>query len=130
MNARPRSAAAALKKGDLPAGAGVYAWYEAGRPIYVGVGESVQDRIWSQHLRRGLSMKTSSFRRNLAEDHGVGSAADIKAGLCRPTRVQVDRVNDRIRACAVAWIECQTIEEAADLERRMKLEWLPPFTKR
>lgn len=130
MNARPRKLADTLEPDDLPTGPGVYAWYEAGAPIYVGKGESVQERVWRRHMRKGLSMKASSFRRNLAEDHGVGSAADIKIGACRLTRAQVDRVNDRIRQCEVAWITRDTHEEAVELERLMKQEWLPPFTKR
>jgi hypothetical protein len=129
MDAQARAPASALTADEIPASPGVYAWYEGGEPIYVGKGQDLQERVWRRHLRTGLSMKTSSFRRSLAEDQGVGSAAEIKAGRCKPTRDQVDRVNARVRACAVAWIKCRTHDEAVDLERRMKLEWKPPFTK-
>jgi len=35
-----------------------------------------------------------------------------------------------IVGCVVAWIECDSVAEAVQLESDMKDEWLPPLTKR
>lgn len=46
-----------------------------------------------------------------------------------PTVTDVTAINTWIRSCAVAWIKCLTPEDAEDLERRMKREWMPPLAK-
>src|SRR6266545_2742273 len=120
MNQRPRVVAARLTRGDIPTAPGVYAWHRSGKPMYIGKGKSIQERIWGRHLRRGMSMKASALRRNVAEILGFGSALDIKAGRTRPTRDQVERVNAWLRACSISWIESKTPDEAIDLETRMK----------
>lgn len=130
MNEQPRRQASGLRSEHIPTSPGVYAWYEAGEPIYVGKCKSLQERIWRRHLRKGRSLMTSAFRRNVAEDLGIGSADDIKAGRCRPAVEQVDRVNERVRACTIAWITCESHEDARSLETHMKQEWMPPLTKR
>jgi hypothetical protein len=130
MNERPRREVVTLKCANIPTDPGVYAWYEAGKPVYVGKGEDLQERIWRRHLRKGRSLKTSALRRNVAEDLGFGSAGDIKSGGCRLTREQVDQVNARVRRFAIARISCDTHEDAVSLEMRMKKEWMLPLTKR
>jgi len=129
MNEQPRREAGRLQCEDIPCGPGVYAWYGDGEPIYVGKSVDLQDRIWRRHLRKSRSLKTSALRRNVAEDLGIGSAGDIKAGRCHPSAEQVYQVNARIRACTIAWITCESQEAAESLEKRMKEEWLPPLTK-
>jgi predicted GIY-YIG superfamily endonuclease len=130
MNERPRREVGELRREDIPTSPGVYAWYEGGKPIYVGKGEDLQDRIWRNHLGRRLNLTSSALRRNVAEDLGIGSAGDIKAGRCRPTAEQVEQVNARIRACTIAWTTCESHKDAMALETRLKREWMPPLTKR
>ena len=131
MNAQSRTAAADLTcKADIPADPGVYAWYEDDRPVYVGKGDELRERIWPCHMGRGARMRNSAFRRNVAEDLGIASAKAIYDGDYRLSAAETARVNERVRKCSVAWIPCETISEARDLERRMKAEWLPPLTKR
>jgi hypothetical protein len=75
-------------------------------------------------------MTNSALRRNVAELFGIASANDIKEGRYRPTAEDAQRVSDWIRACEIAWIECDSEQAAIDLEDAMKLEWMPPLTKR
>ena len=46
------------------------------------------------------------------------------------TAVEVDRVNEWIRECEVAWIECLDALTARLLECELKAEFTPPLTKR
>jgi hypothetical protein len=90
MNARPRALVAALTQADIPAAPGVYAFYRDGMPLYVGKAASLRARLWTNHLRRGASMTNSAFRRNVAAEIGIASAADRPAVTRRrrptPTR--------------------------------------------
>jgi hypothetical protein len=74
-------------------------------------------------------MTGSAFRRNVANELGVATAADIKALRYKPTRRDADRVIEWIRACEVAWIVCSTHDDAVALESSMKREWMPPLTR-
>jgi hypothetical protein len=129
MNRRRRIPASTLVAADLPCKPGVYAWYFDGRAVYVGTVKNLHGRIWKRHMGRGVVMTSSAYRRNVAEDLGIATAADIKARRYMPTALDVDSVNTWIRRCSVAWIACRTEGDASDLEKRMKREWTPRLTK-
>ncbi len=127
---RPRYAARTLSAWNIPEVPGVYAWFEEGRPVYVGKAEVLRARLWRQHLSQGRSLGNSALRRNVAEDLGYGSAAAIKAKLCVLTIEQLHAIRERLLACEIVWIECVTKADACNLEDRIKAEWRPPLTKR
>ena len=58
--------------------------------------------------------------------NGYTQTAPSNAPAYEPTDDEIDRVNEWVRFCSVAWI---VTEDAAGLEDAMKLEWKPPLTK-
>jgi excinuclease UvrABC nuclease subunit len=108
---------------------GVYAFYRNGEAVYVGKASSLRARLWADHLRRGASMTNSAFRRNVAHELGIATAADIKARRYLTSTDDAARVSDWIGACEVAWIECGSEPEAVALETAMKIELKPRLTR-
>lgn len=130
MDGQRRWRASLLSASDVPRRPGVYAWYRQGRAVYVGKADELHGRAWGNHMGNGASMGTSAFRRNVAEHLGFGSSADIKEKRVRLSPNQLTEVRSWILRCSVTWIECGTVAEAVGLEEAMKLEWMPPLTKR
>jgi excinuclease UvrABC nuclease subunit len=130
MHAAPRQGVASVTHAGISPRPGVYALYRDGSAVYVGKAKSLGSRLWTNHFRRGMSMTNSALRRNVAEFVGIAAAADIKKRRYRPTADDARRVSDWIRECEVAWIECDSEEEALALEKALKAEWKPPLTKR
>jgi hypothetical protein len=133
MSTRPRVSMRDLRAEDLPdPRPGVYALYRGGKAVYVGLAEkqSLRGRIWGSHRGRGVSMTGSALRRNVAEHLGIAEAADIKKRLYKPLPADAARVVAWIDGCEITWIACGSPQEAHDLERDMKSEWMPPLTKR
>jgi excinuclease UvrABC nuclease subunit len=130
MNQQPRVASATLTRQEVPARAGVYAWYEAGIPIYVGEAGDLRERLCGDHLGEGAAMGNSAFRRNVAEDLGIASARAIKSKEHRLNGGEVDQVNAMIQSLSLAWTICETKDEAVALEDRMKREWKPRLNKK
>jgi len=85
MDARPRRKPADVLNAGIPTDPGVYAWYRRGGAIYVGKADSLQQRLWSNHLGRGRVMTGSAFRRNVAQHLGIATANDIKTKVYQPT---------------------------------------------
>jgi predicted GIY-YIG superfamily endonuclease len=129
MHAQPRLAPRELAKSDIPADPGVYAWYRDGSAIYVGKADSLQQRLWSNHLGRGRVMTGSALRRNVAQHLGIATANDIKTLAYQPADDEVQAVRDFIDGCEVAWLTCATKPAAVKLEAEMKREWQPPLTR-
>jgi hypothetical protein len=79
MDERPRHSRAYLTSESLiPREPGIYV-YGNGERLYVGKAKSLRARLWKNHLRVGVSMTNSAFRRNVAEHLGIATSADIKA---------------------------------------------------
>lgn len=129
MNGRPRHRCAELTQGDLPAAPGVYAFYREREAVYVGKATSLRARLWTNHLRRGASMTNSALRRNVANELGVATAADIKARRYISTAEDAALVSEWIDACELAWIECATELEAVRREAALKAELKPRLTR-
>ena len=130
LDRQPRSRATDLRGIDVPTDPGVYAWYRVGGAVYVGKANDLRARLWGDHLGQGRSVRTSAFRRNVAERLGFGSSADIKAKRIELTTGQLARLRAWVLACRVTWIVCGSEEEASRFEARLKTEWRPPLTKR
>ncbi len=124
---------------EVPTSVGVYAWIRSGSPVYSGraVGaDGLRERIWKNHLAKGLDLSRSSFRRNVCASLGI---ADTSVTTIRPTRLteeDVAPVNDWIRQCEVAWRVFDTGDRPADVEaakrfeKALHLEWRPPLSRR
>ncbi len=131
MDKRPRHPRTSLtSESRLPADPGVYAIYRDGERLYVGKAGSLRSRLWNNHLRVGVSMTNSAFRRNVAEHLGIATAADIKARRCSPTAVDAKRIGEFVETTKFAWIVCESEADAVALETRLKAEFKPPLTKR
>ena len=133
MNAQPRRSAASLTGKDIPNRPGVYAWYRDGEPVYSGRalgGDGLHGRIWKNHLKTGNDLSRSSFRRNVCEHLGIAPTSKTTIRPTLMTAADVEPVNQWIRECEVAWIECQAASEAEALERALHGEWMPPLSRR
>lgn len=129
MNRLPRRPIKSLGKSEIPEDSGVYALYDGGEPVYVGKAKSLRNRIWTNHCGRGKVMTGSAMRRNVAESLDIATAADIKARRYQPTPVELDRVRGYLEECEIAWQGTLTDQEALELEKAMKQEWLPRLTR-
>jgi hypothetical protein len=129
MGRRKRRSMATLQKDEIPLSPGVYAMYRRDKRMYVGKAKCLQDRVWKNHSGRGLRMRDSALRRNVAEHLRIAKAKDIYDGLHRITPKQGKRVRDWLDECDIAWRECADHAAAKDLETAMKAEHKPPLTK-
>lgn len=129
MKGQPRHPASALNQRDIPTEPGVYAWFHNDVAVYSGraAGRSgLRGRIWSNHLRTGVDLSRSSFRRNVCAHLGIAPTATTKARPPALGMSAVSEVNEWIRNCGVAWIECDTPAQARALEQELHNEWMPP----
>lgn len=67
------------------------------------------------------------MRRNIAERLDVASSADIKARRYQPTVENAAQVVAWLDDCEIAWQQCADPAQAAQLERELKSEWMPPL---
>ncbi len=133
MKACRRHAAAELTRDTVPTEQGVYAWFHSGQPVYSGMAggdDGLRGRIWGNHLKTGDDLSTSSFRRNVCEYLGIAPTSRTRRRPSVMTTAEVEPVNRWIRSCEIAWLTCGSRSEAAQLERRLHSEWLPPLSKR
>lgn len=85
MNEHPRVPASTFSANQVPTDPGVYAWYRDGAPVYVGKAGDLNQRVWKNHMGRGVVMTGSAFRRNVSQHLGIATAADIQpAGIGPP----------------------------------------------
>jgi hypothetical protein len=133
MNSQPRRAAASLTRNCIPVRPGVYAWYREDQPVYAGRalgGDGLHGRIWKNHLKTNIDLSRSSFRRNVCEYLGIAPTSKTTVRPTLMTAADIEPVNRWIRECEVAWIECQSADEARDLEKALHAEWMPPLSRR
>lgn len=133
MNSEPRRAAEKLAGQDIPTSPGVYAWYREGEPVYSGraIGKTgLHERLWGNHLKKGNDLSRSSFRRNVCEFLGIAPTSTTTVRPTLMTTAEVEPVNQWIRECEVAWIECDSAPEAEALEKGLHAEWMPPLSRR
>lgn len=116
-----------------PTSPGVYAWYRDGEPIYSGraIGKTgLQGRIWGNHLKVGNDLSRSSFRRNVCDYLGIASTSTTALRPTRMTAEDIAPVNAWIRECSIAWIDFAFDAGAANFERTLHADWMPPLSKR
>lgn len=130
MNQQSRLRAPDASNLTVPCCAGVHAWYKDGHPIYVGMTHDLRERLVETHLSLAQSMYFSAFRRNVAEHLGFGRPSEIKSRQCSLSPQQLSEAASWIQSCEVAWITCDTRNQAKELEKSLKAEFLPALTKR
>ncbi len=128
--AAPTVPARALVGQDLPAVPGVYLWRHAGQPVYVGMATSLRGRAWSKHLGRGLSLAGSSLRRNVCELlFGIPPSVTSNPNRQKVTAEQAAAIHEWLRSCDLSWQQCSTVDDADQLERRLRREYMPPLNR-
>ena len=128
--ALPTSAVRDLARGNLPAKPGVYLWRHNGNLAYVGKAKSLQGRAWGKHLGAGVSLASSSLRRNVCEL--LFSIQPTITG--NPVRQKVSpeqalAIREWLLECEVSWQVCETEQAAISLERRLRRDHLPPLNR-
>lgn len=128
--AAPAVSARALVAQDLPLEPGIYLWRHEGQPVYVGMATSLRGRAWSKHLGRGLSLAGSSLRRNVCELlFGIPPSVTSNPNRQKVTAEQATAIHDWLRSCDLSWQTCETVEDAGQLERRLRRECMPPLNR-
>lgn len=133
MGEQPRLSARTLRSSDVPKSYGVYAWYHNGEAVYAGraVGaDGLRERVWGKHMAVGPDLSRSSLRRNVCDYLGIADTGVTRARPPQLTAADVKPVNEWIRTCEVTWIECDTVKEAKEFERKLLAEWMPPLSRR
>ena len=117
----PRHPAVSLRGSDIPKTPGVYAWFQDGECVYVGMASVLRERL-GKHLSRSLDLSRSTLRASVAvRQLGVSrSIARSRPTVMTPQQVQV--VNVWLRRCDIAWLECEDVAAADELERRLRKE--------
>jgi hypothetical protein len=90
--------------------------YHGGKRIYIGKAGNLQNRIWKAHCGQSKGLNNSAFRRNVAEQVGPATAAEIKKGLYRLTPEELARVRAFIESYEIAWITARVSAEAVALK--------------
>lgn len=127
--AAKRKVARGLARADLPDGPGVYLWSRHGAPQYVGTASILQKRI-SKHLGAGVSLASSSLRRNVCEllfqipPHVTGNPTRQKV-----TVEQATAIRSWLLGCDVSWLRTRTEQDAAAMEGRLRRAFRPPFNR-
>jgi hypothetical protein len=133
MNSQPRRTAGSIVRKDVPTRHGVYAWYRDGKAVYSGRAlgaDGLHGRIWKYHLRKSADLSRSSFRRNVCEHLGIAPTSRTTIRPTVMTASEIEPVNRWISECEVAWIECESADEAEALEKALHAEWMPPLSRR
>ena len=119
-----RHSNAGLKRADIPAVPGVYAWFKGGECVYVGKAADLRERL-SSHRSRSLDLSRSTLRASVAiRELGV-TRAYARSRPSRMTSSEIARVNAWFEAAAVAWIVCSTPKGSEALEGRLRKLWMP-----
>jgi len=129
LSQQERYAASAVVRADVPDQPGVYVWYLDAEPIYVGKAASLLKRVWGKHLALGPSMRSSSFRRNVANHLGISTPNAIYSGGYQPTAAELHAVRAFIERCHVTWLVLVSEQEAVSREHALLAEWRPPFNR-
>lgn len=103
----------ALEKVDLPDSPGVYAWMRDDQPIYVGMATSVRKRVWSQHLSGGVSLTSSSLRRNICDFlFQISPAETANPNHVNVTPAQAVAIRNWLFECDIVWAESASTDAA------------------
>jgi len=119
-----------LEAAMVPSQPGVYLWRRDGAAVYVGTATDLRRRLWGKHLSAGLSLASSSLRRNVCQLlFGIPPTATSNPGRLKVTRAQADAIRVWLVGCDLSWQTCETPADAAALERRLRVAFMPPLNR-
>jgi len=128
--AAPRIRVRELVREDLPDGPGVYLWRHENQAAYVGMATRLRGRAWSKHLGAGVSLSGSSLRRNVCEVlFGIPPHVTGRPMKQKVTAEQAAAIREWLLGCELCWLACISVQDADQLERRLRLEYLPPLNR-
>lgn len=118
-----------VSSAEVPPGPGIYIWFRDDNPIYVGEAcgaRGLRGRLRA-HLAQGADLSHSTFRASVAvRQLGLQrSVVRQRPSVINPE--QIAAVNQWVSSCEIGWIECQTPDEAHELEVSLRTEWRPPL---
>lgn len=131
VDLEPRIGFTELKRSQVPAEPGVYAIYKDGARVYVGRAcgrNGLQGRLGT-HYSRGVGLRRTGFRRNVATYLGIDVAGEIDADAELIAQADAKRIRAWIESCQVTWIVFATREEARHAEDLLKIEYRPPLAE-
>ncbi len=119
-----------LEKAQVPDEPGVYLWRHRGEPAYVGLATNLRSRAWGKHLGAGVSLSGSSLRRNVCELlFGIPPRQTARPIKQKVTPEQAAAIRDWLLVCELSWQPCASVDDADQLERRLRSEYLPPLNR-
>lgn len=124
--ASPRHANTALRRREIPAEPGVYAWFKNAECIYIGVATSLRNRLGT-HRRQTADLSRSTLRASVAVMLFGVTRARARSRPSVMTPDEIAAVNAWFTDTKVAWIESATADDARVLERSLLENRLPPL---
>lgn len=119
-----------LERAQVPDEPGVYLWRHDGQAVYVGMATSLRGRTLSKHLGAGVSLSGSSLRRNVCELlFGIPPNITGRPVKQKVTTEQAAAIRDWLLACELSWQVCATVLDAGQLERHLRVTFLPPLNR-
>ena len=126
----PSRPVSSLEAATVPNQPGVYLWRRDGAAVYVGTATDLRGRLWGKHLSAGLSLASSSLRRNVCQLlFGIPPTATSNPGRLKVTRAQADAIRAWLGGCDLSWQTCETPAAGASLERRLRAAFMPPLNR-
>lgn len=108
----------------------MYLWRHDGQAVYVGMATSLRARAWSKHLGAGVSLAGSSLRRNVCELlFNIPPNITDRPIKQKVTAEQATAIRDWLLLCELSWLPCAIVHEADQLERRLRMAFLPPLNR-
>lgn len=119
-----------LARAQVPDEPGVYLWRHEGQVVYVGMATSLRGRAWSKHLGAGVSLSGSSLRRNVcALLFGIPPNVTSNPNREKVTADQAAAIHEWLRSCDLSWQTYATVDDADQVERRLRREYMPPLNR-
>ena len=119
-----------LARAQVPDEPGVYLWRHQGQAVYVGMATRLRGRTLSKHLGAGVSLSGSSLRRNVCELlFGIPPNITGRPVKQKVTTEQAAAIRDWLLACELSWQVCATVLDAGQLERHLRVTFLPPLNR-
>ena len=115
-----------IRGSDIPRSPGVYAWFNDGACVYVGMATSLRERL-GKHRSFSLDLSRSTLRASVAVRELGVTRAHARSRPSVMTQEQVDVVTDWLRGCEIAWLVCDNTNAADLLERQLRESWMPPI---
>ena len=123
---QPRHANRDLVGVTIPKAPGVYAWFQKGECVYVGMASSLRQRLGT-HRRTTLDLSRSTLRATVAVTELGVTRQHARSRPSVMTVEQIGVVNGWFERAEVSWVVCDSKEAADALERTLRAVWMPPL---